>query len=82
MVSVLHQKGQGLFDFHLYKFTRGPVHGFVHRCGPSAWPAIEAYWGAGLLRGGAAGGWLWERTDLQGAAPVLSAFPPSGQCAS
>lgn len=36
----------------LYNGTRGPLHQFIHRWGPLAWLAIEAYGGRTL------GGWL------------------------
>ena len=50
---------------------------------PRLGPLGPASWGKGPREvGPAAGGWLWECTDHQGAAPALSVFPLGGQCVS
>lgn len=31
-----------IFNYHLYLYTRSPMHKFVHMWSPSAWPGIGA----------------------------------------
>jgi hypothetical protein len=80
--------GPHIAQFHLYE-TRGPVHEFVHRWGPSAWLAIGASqegWPAGGRDRGRLASWLWEvgcgsALTTRGSS-CIEHLPTGGQCMS